>query len=249
MGIESIIICATPRSGSTMLCDLMAATGQLGRPESWFRRQSIAEIAAELGVTAERSAPDFPSTYFEAVKAAGTDTSGTFGLRLMAETRPELLGWLRPLYGQLTDIELLAAAFGQPLYVFLGRDDKLAQAVSRLRAEQSGLWHRNADGSVREQVGTKMDPVYDADRIAGFIAEAERDESAWREWFAQAGVTPFTIRYSALSADPAGTMGALLDVAGRDADAARGLAPRTARLADAQSAEWIARFKLERGDA
>ena len=39
----SYALCATPRSGSTLLCDLLADTGVAGRPDSFFRPQAIAE--------------------------------------------------------------------------------------------------------------------------------------------------------------------------------------------------------------
>ena len=41
-------------------------------------------------------------------------------------------------------------------YLHLSREDKLAQAVSDLKAEQSGLWHVFTDGSERETT----DPSY-----------------------------------------------------------------------------------------
>ncbi len=37
-GRDSYIICATPRTGSTFLCDLLAATGVAGAPDSFFMR-------------------------------------------------------------------------------------------------------------------------------------------------------------------------------------------------------------------
>ena len=35
--IDSYLICTTPRTGSTLLCGLMASTTVAGRPESYFR--------------------------------------------------------------------------------------------------------------------------------------------------------------------------------------------------------------------
>jgi trehalose 2-sulfotransferase len=33
---KSYVVCATPRSGSTLLCALLAGTGVAGRPEEYF---------------------------------------------------------------------------------------------------------------------------------------------------------------------------------------------------------------------
>ena len=43
----SYLICATPRTGSSLLCGLLDSTGVAGHPESWFRRQDEREFAAE----------------------------------------------------------------------------------------------------------------------------------------------------------------------------------------------------------
>ncbi|MEO1276167.1 MAG: Stf0 family sulfotransferase, partial [Pseudomonadota bacterium] len=45
----SYIVCATPRSGSTMLCDLLAAS-DAGRPASLFREESIPSYARRFGI-------------------------------------------------------------------------------------------------------------------------------------------------------------------------------------------------------
>ena len=42
--IDSYLIRATPRTGSTLLCGLLASTGVTGRPESFFRSQGPAGI-------------------------------------------------------------------------------------------------------------------------------------------------------------------------------------------------------------
>ena len=50
MGFEACIICGTPRSGSTLLCDLLEGSGVAGRPNSFYRRESIAYFAGVFGV-------------------------------------------------------------------------------------------------------------------------------------------------------------------------------------------------------
>ena len=35
---KSCLVCATPRSGSTLLCALLAGTGVAGRPQEFFER-------------------------------------------------------------------------------------------------------------------------------------------------------------------------------------------------------------------
>ena len=67
--------------------------------------------------------------------------------------------------GLPSDAARFERAFGKPLYLFLSRGDKVGQAVSRLKAEQTGLWHRAADGSERERSAPPRPPAYDRDRL------------------------------------------------------------------------------------
>ena len=44
---DAYIICGTPRTGSTLLCKLLASTGTSGDPHSFYRRQDLPEWAEE----------------------------------------------------------------------------------------------------------------------------------------------------------------------------------------------------------
>ena len=118
--------------------------------------------------------------------------------------------------------------------------------MSRLKAEQSGLWHRHADGSEREQVKPFEAPVYDRARLTELIAEAVAHEANWRAWFAGQGIVPLRVTYEGLAADPAGTLARILEAVGRDPALAGGIEARTARLADGESLEWVERFQAGR---
>jgi LPS sulfotransferase NodH len=240
-GFRSVILCATPRSGSTMMCDLMAASGVAGRPNSYFRRQSIADFASEWGIA---PGPDFERRHFDAARRAGTDPSGMFALRLMWESLPELIALLARLEpGAGSDRESLARVFGTSLYIYLNRSDKIGQAVSRLRAEQSGLWHMAADGTDRERVKTETPVGYDAAQLALFLAEAEADERAWEAWFAEQDISPLRLTYDELSADPAASLGRVVAALGHDPASVAHIRPRTRRLADETSADWREKFE------
>ena len=168
--------------------------------------------------------PDFERRYLAAVIEAGTGGTGTFGMRVMWPSLPELTAKLATLYpDQPTDAARMAQAFGTPLYVHLVREDLVAQAVSRLKAEQSGLWHRHADGSERERVKPHEAPRYDADRLAAFVAESEAHNRAWDDWFASQGIAPLRLTYEALADDPRAVLAEILAALGQDpAIASRG---------------------------
>jgi len=243
MSRASYIICATPRSGSTLLCDLLGQTGVAGHPDSFYRQESIAHFGAQWGV-APGDGVDFERRYLAAAIKAGTGDTHSFGMRIMWPSMPYLLGQLARLFpNESTDAGRLAAAFGTPLYIHLQRRDRVAQAISRVKAEQSGLWHRHADGSAREQIKEYRTPEYDRTLLEQFIAEAEEHEAHWHRWFDAADIPPFELTYEELSADPTTALAKTLGALGKDPDIARQVTVKSVRLADAASRDWAARFQ------
>jgi len=240
------IICATPRSGSTLLCDLLHETGVCGSPHSFFRDQDYEECAEHFGVSVE-GWPDrdsFDRAYLDAVVDYGTGATPLFGMRLMWESLAPLAQRLETFYpGLPSDSARFDAAFGPVLYIHLSRQDKVAQAVSRLKAEQTGLWHVDADGTERERVKPGEAPTYDAQALSELVAALAEHDAAWERWFARQGVVPLRISYETLSAQPQATVALLLDALGQDRSIAATVEPRTARLADAESRDWAARLR------
>ena len=246
MNAEAYIICATPRSGSTLLCDLLAGSGAAGRPDSFYRSQSIADFVRDLSVPATDGIEGaaFDRVYLDAVRREGRGDTAVFGLRLMWSSVAELSRRLDGLFpGLPSDAARFERAFGEPLYLHLSRQDKVAQAVSRLKAEQTGLWHVAADGSERERSAPPAPPAYDADRLETFMAEASADEAAWSRWFKEQDVEPLSLTYEALSADPPSVLAKVLKALGQDPARAAAAAVRTSRMADAESITWAARYR------
>ncbi len=248
MAVQSYVICATPRSGSTLLCDLLADTEVAGRPASYFRRQSIPNWACHLNVSTngETQRPDFERAYLEAVRGEGTSGTNVFGLRLMWESVEELSKLLDRLYpGLPDDADRFENAFGPTLYVHLSRQDKVAQAVSRLKATQTGLWHVATDGTERERTMPPQDAAYDADRIADYVAELEAQDEAWTRWFVHNRIEPVRVTYEALSRGPKTALVNVLSALGVDPSIAATIEPRTAKMANSENRDWISRFRAE----
>jgi trehalose 2-sulfotransferase len=246
MTFRSYLICATPRSGSTLLCDLLTATGAAGRPQSYFRKQDLADWSRRFGVAPEPDPGDFGIAYLDAVLEQGTAGVGVFGCRLMWETLEEIqvrFGVLFP--GLAGDAARIERAFGPTLYVRLSRADKVAQAVSLVKAEQSGLWHRNSDGTPREGPDRPQPTFYDAASIAELVDALQRQDAAWDAWFADNGIAAVRIGYDALVADPREAAAAVLSALGLERALAAKVRPRTAKLADDESLTWARRFRAE----
>lgn len=249
---DSYVICTSPRSGSTLLCRLLAATGVAGRPESYFHRTSIADWLSDLELEPDLARPerDILEDVFRAAIDKGRDGTDMFGLRLQRHSFDFFVDKLAALYpGLPNDSSRLHAAFGRTALIHLTRQDKVEQAVSYVKAQQTGLWHRAPDGTELERLSPPQAPAYDAERIRAGAEEMAAYDRAWDAWFAVEGAAPLRLTYDQLSASPVLTLRRVLEYLGLDPAAARGVRPAVAKLADATSAAWVARFRSEQGIA
>lgn len=234
------ILCTSPRSGSTLLCALLRDNGVAGHPKSYFHRPSLPEWRADLDL-----GPDAPrSAIFAEATRQGRGATDIFGLRLQRHSAPFFFDQLRDMHPDAaSDTQAVAAQFGPTRYLYLHRQDKLDQAVSLVRASQSGLWHRKADGSELERTAPAQALRYDRAAIAQELEAVTGYDAAWEDWFTTEGVTPLRLDYDALSADPGATLARALTFLERPMGAP--VPPATSKLSDAINADWVARFKAD----
>jgi LPS sulfotransferase NodH len=245
--VDGYIICGTPRTGSTLLCGLLASAGA-GNPNSFYRRQSVAEWADDWGIPAPSSIDDVEGqrSYLDAAIREGRGGTAIFGMRLMHDNLGELSAILGRLFPDVeSDRARLERAFGRLAYLHLSRRDKLAQAVSYVRADQTGLWHVAPDGTEVERVAPHREPHYDFARIRREVLDLECHDAAWNEWFAGQGITPLRIGYEGLAADPAATLIGLCEALGVSAPGPDLVAPGVAKLADAVNLDWMERYRTD----
>lgn len=245
---RSYMICTVPRSGSTLLCRLLAATKIAGDPDSHFHAPSLQTWLQDYNL----NETDFTSkekalrAVFNAAVARGKGTAEIFGLRMQRGSFEHFMQQLERLFPtHICDAERIGAAFGPTLYIHLSRADRLDQAISRVRAEQTGLWHRNSDGSELERRAPPQDARYDPHAIAQHMAELAALDEAWERWFEREAITPLRIRYAELSADPRGVLAKLLCALQLDPTPAQFVEIPTAKLADAVSQKWREQFERE----
>ena len=242
---KSYIVCTTPRSGSTMLCKMLAATGVAGAPDSHFHTPSLSRWLAVYGLE-DRKFKDLPSTIkgiFEAAIDRGRGDTDIFGLRLQRGSFAFFLDQLALITpGCLTDRERIKAVFGPTLFIHLWREDRIDQAISRLIAEQSGLWHRNTDGSELERLSPQQEPRYDKEAIERQVRDLTRLDQAWIDWFSKNEIEPIQIAYETLARVPNETLEDILRRLNLDPGKANTVAPETAKLAGERNRVWKKRF-------
>ena len=184
---RSYIVCATPRSGSTLVCHALADTGVAGRPEEYFealrhsgrpRRpeeyflgvedQSIRDHLGERALGNEppprsplwsRAAYD---RYLEWAFEVGTTPNGVFGAKLMWGYFGDFVSLLRnvPSYRDLSLAELLPEVFPELTFVRVIRANKLRQAVSLWKAVQTATWREDQAKAKATSVEADGSPPY-----------------------------------------------------------------------------------------
>jgi LPS sulfotransferase NodH len=187
---RTFLVCATPRSGSTLVCQALRKTGVAGVPEEYFeallhsgrpRRpeeyfmgvgdKSIFDHLGERGIGDEppprsplwsRTAYD---RYLEWAIETGTTPNGVFSAKLMWGYFGDFISLLRnvPRYRDLPLAELLPAVFPDLTYVRVVRANKIRQAVSLWKAVQTATW-REVDARQElplDEIGEALDePPY-----------------------------------------------------------------------------------------
>lgn len=239
---DSYLICATPRTGSTLLCGLLASTGVAGRPGSYFRQPDEQAWATQWKIINPSAGTFSYSEFVQAAILEGRTSNGVFAARIMWGTLNELARKLGEIHSDLagSGLDLLNRAFGRTRFVYLRRGDIVAQAVSWLRAEQTDVWLETN----RDQHKTPgREACFDFDKLYKLVQLIENHNVAWRKWFTFVGVRPYLVRYEELEADPVGVTRGVLDFLGLELPADREIVVQHRRLADELNARWIDRYQ------
>ena len=239
---DSYVLCSTPRTGSTLLCSLLKATNVAGKPESYFRSQDVEARVDEWNIRRRDGSFDFRD-FLDCVLARGRTDNGVFAARIMWGTMEELTDNLRSIGMTGGDREVLAKAFGPMKFVYLERQDLVAQAISRLRAEQTNIWHIRGE---RDLEAANRRVQYDREAIQHFVNETRAHIQEWNKWFQRNEIVPLRLNYADLDCNGESEANRVLEFVG----VARPSSPIEApdvRMADETSKEWAERFRAETG--
>ncbi|WP_280116813.1 aldehyde dehydrogenase family protein [Micromonospora echinofusca] len=248
--VEAYFVCGTPRTGSSLLLGLLESTGVAGRPQAYFRAPDEPAWAERWGIArTDRGGFDY-ADYVRAALAAGRTDNGVFGAKLMWGTLDEVVDKLGVVHPDLAgdDLALLHRTFGRTRFVFVRRDDVVAQAVSWLRAEQTGTWYLGGNGEISGGGGTGRTPVFDAEAVHRFVEVIGEHNAAWESWFAAVGAQPHVVRYEELDDDSGAVVAGVLAFLGLALLPGRVVTPYHRRQADELNRRWIARYRAWAAD-
>ncbi|MBO0729980.1 MAG: sulfotransferase [Acidimicrobiaceae bacterium] len=256
----SYLVCATQRSGSTLLCELLKGTEVAGvpdeffetlrstglprQPRQYFQDSSVADIAEQLP-PADPGRPEQPGQFagwFAYALQRGTTPNGVFGAKMMWNYFDAFRARVKELPGleDKTFTEALDDVFPGLRIVFVRRRDKVAQAVSLWKAIQTQHW-RNELERPREESPVK----YDYRALKYLVDETHRWDARWEDWFHATGREPIRVIYEEFVDARAATVGRVLDalhIHPRELNGHRG--PMT-RQADTESSDWVERFRRD----
>ena len=218
----SYLVCSIPRSGSSLLCELLAGTGLAGVPAEFFHPDKMAALRGRWGV-------DELDDYLRELLARKTSPNGVFGTKAH-------WGQYQPLFGESDP----RTVFPGLRLVFITRRDRLRQAVSWVRALQTLKWVTEDNPPV------KRPEVFDHEHITQKLGRIDREEELWESLFSRHGIEPHRVVYEDFVEDQEGTVRAVLDQLGVDAPADLHLPPPVLdRQADERSDEWVERYLAE----
>jgi trehalose 2-sulfotransferase len=262
----SYLVCATPRSGSTLLCHLLDQTGVAGHPEEYFedlrhsgrprrpheyfdpeRHANIIERLAfrEMPDGDEPAAnpswsPEAYDRYLEWVLEQGTTPNGVFGAKLMWGYLGDFAQLLRGMKGMagLGVPDLLDRAFPRLRYIQITREDKIRQAVSLWKAVQTQAWRHEAGAGG----AAAAEPIFSFRAINYLVRQLTAHDASWDAYFLGLGQQPLKVTYEELAADREPVVRRVLEHVGIDVPADLGLeAPKLSVQADELSEDWVRR--------
>lgn len=243
--MPAYLLFATPRSGSHLLCEHLAATGRAGCPDEYLSRRWRA-CAAQNGIEPLTS----PTAYLRLVVDHFSTANATFGLKVMWQHFADLSEGLRaesPEPGGSADLaDVLASWCGGLRVVWIRRHDKLGQALSYWRAVQTGSWSRYT----REDGPLQADAQYDFGAIAELGRTLVEEERTLQGYLAARRLPLHEVWYEDLVVDPLEATRGVLDHLGESwPEELTYPSQRLERQSDALTEEWRTRFvaQLARG--
>lgn len=229
MSATQYIVAATPRTGSSLLCECLCATRVAGFPNEPFAPDFRWMWRRRWGLPDSVAAP----VYAQTALRHGTSPNGIVAFKIqwmhvavlacdLGRSEGNVLSWLLP----------------SARFVNIVRRDRRAQALSWFRAIATNQWWQFEEREAPAPPSPGLEPVR---RLEWHI---EAQQNAWLAHFAARGIVPLTVEYEALDEDFRHEIGRVLEFLGLDASPARALPPPLlSRQADAITAAWRERLE------
>jgi len=217
----SFAVCAHPRSGSSLLCEVLAMTELAGAPSEAFDEYQMNMFKRAWGV-------DTFDQYVAALMQKKTSPNGVFGFKAHYQQLIQAFG----------DRDL-TAVFPGLRFVYIRRLDHVRQAVSYARATQTEQW-------TSEHERPAAPPVYDRGQIHALLEGIELEEQAWERYFAGCDAPLLRVVYEDLARAVDRTVIDVMRFLHIELPPGFEVPrPTLGRQADELTDEWVARYLAE----
>jgi LPS sulfotransferase NodH len=235
-------VCTTQRSGSTLLCRLLADTQVAGMgPSRLGGFEHLIELVGDVAPARDWTELDLDAHLSEFLDRSQSP-NGVRGFKLMWNQVEQVAQNRRAAGGSAEPHVLFTGIPPDTRYVWLSRRDSLRQAISLTRAIQTQCW---AAESKREFPGR---PSFDYLRIIRSERWLKAQNEGWRQFFGRPnGPRALEIAYEDLIEYPECEARRVLDHIGIEApDGFSTRVPATQQRADGVSDEWVERTQRMR---
>ncbi|MCB8990727.1 MAG: sulfotransferase [Ardenticatenaceae bacterium] len=181
----SYIICATPRSGSTLLCEALRNSALAGNPDEYFGPMHINRWN-KIWKTKSKN------EYLGKVIEQGRGINGVLGLKVMRVYWQNVIEFLQETtkLPNSSESDILTHCFPNLRYIWITRRNKVRQAISWMKFLQGAAWFWE-DEEPQLIRGLEFKP----DVIREFIMQTVSHGTAWQEYFKQNGIQPYIVVY------------------------------------------------------
>ncbi len=186
----SIVYCSSPRTGSTLLCTLMNQFGAFGSAQEYLSFTDVApKTYTRFGMGSKDDYnKDVPQATKELIEKSASK-HGIVSIKLHYSQYQ----------GMLTKHNFDIFSFlPNPRFFYCTRGDTLKQAISWLKAQQTGQWYHTR----RKQ----NEPRYDFEKLNHIIQRVHEERHSWETFFSANNILPHRVCFESLVKDKADTV-------------------------------------------
>lgn len=230
---KSVLFCATPRSGSTFICNTLANTGLVGTPDEWLHAERIQERRIAYASKLGKNAPDLQ--VLKKIVGAEKGENNVFGIKIMwpqyAEFAAKASAADNP--PKNSPDNFLKSHFPNPKIIFICRQNELRQAISWTRALKTGVWH-----SIPNLTAPRL-ATFDFPFISKIIQRIQQQNQSWEQMFQDYAIPYKTVMYENFRKSPKECAIKILDFLELPPNASLDISPAETQLSsDSLNDQW-----------
>ncbi len=182
------IICTTPRSGSTFLCNGLSKLGILGKADEWFIEHVKDEFRKSLGKECSEA-----SLYQKIIETQRAEGHGVFALKAMYYNLEHYCDACKRETESM--LETVQRGIGETRFIYLTRRDTVMQAISHFKAKQNDVWFDYGQ-PIKEKIRLEH---YNFDAIHVIYQTINESNRKWCNFFDKFNIHPLHLVYEDVS--------------------------------------------------